>query len=91
MKKFIQILALTGGLSLTLILLNLVCHRYPTVDEIEHQYRISPITSCHIDTSQGDIGFFGIATTSPSGNETFCIETSKKWTWPWQPYNWRTD
>ena len=64
-------------------------HRYPTEGEIIERFTASAsVDRVTIDSTQADIGYFGLTTEGAKGTQTFFIETFPQWVFPWNSYDW---
>jgi hypothetical protein len=64
-------------------------HRYPTQDEIIERFSASAsVDRVTIDSTQGDIGYFGLTAEGAEGIQEFFIETFPQWVFPWDSYDW---
>jgi len=77
------LLLLAGG-----FFVHICCYRCPLAAEVRQRYLVPPVTDVAVDSTQSDIGYYGITTHSPAGSNSFKIETYPRWTWPWQSYTW---
>lgn len=78
-------LAVLGGLAG--FLMTIFC-RYPTDHEVQRHYQEPDMEEFVVDSTQADIGFYGVTMRRGGERQQFFIETFQQWVWPWQRYNW---
>jgi hypothetical protein len=78
-------IALPAIVCLIVVICHLLFHRYPTEGEIKQRFGKSDSTEFVINSTQADIGYFGIRI---GDQDEFFIETYKQWVWPGSKYNW---
>jgi hypothetical protein len=78
-----------SGIGVVLFLVWITCNRGPSESEIKSHYADEANgRKITIDSTQGDIGYFGIQI---DGEEQFFIETFSQWVLPGAAYDWPTE
>lgn len=66
----------------------LISYRYPTDREVQLHYHEAGMDEVLIDSTQADIGYYGVTRRRDNETEEFFVETFPQWVRPWQTYDW---